>query len=50
MSLRHIQHLLGHVNPTTTARYAHLTPITNQDTSATINRLVNSLHVDLKRL
>ncbi|MCK5188480.1 MAG: tyrosine-type recombinase/integrase [Methylococcales bacterium] len=50
LSLRHIQGLLGHASPNTTARYAHLTDVTEQDTSATINQLVNSLHVDLRRL
>ena len=50
LSLRHIQALLGHSSPTTTAIYAHLTDITEQDTADTINRLVGSLHVDLKKL
>ena len=50
LSLRHIQGLLGHASPTTTARYTHLTHITEQDSAATINQLVNSLHVDLRRL
>jgi len=50
LSLRHIQGLLGHASPTTTALYARLTEATEQDTAATINRLVNSLQVDLKRL
>jgi integrase/recombinase XerD len=50
LSLRHIQGLLGHASPTTTALYARLTVATEQDAAATINRLVNSLHVDLKRL
>jgi integrase len=49
-SLRHIQALLGHASPTTTARYAHLTDITEQNSFATINRLINTLHVDLRRL
>jgi site-specific recombinase XerD len=50
LSLRHIQALLGHSSPTTTARYAHLTDITEQNTWATINGLINSLHVDLRRV
>jgi site-specific recombinase XerD len=50
LSLRHIQTLLGHTSPTTTARYAHLTDITEQNSFATINRLINTLHVDLRRL
>ena len=50
LSLRHIQGLLGHASPTTTALYARLTETTEQDTAATINRLVNKLHVDLRRL
>ncbi|MBK5101598.1 MAG: tyrosine-type recombinase/integrase [Desulfobacteraceae bacterium] len=50
LSLRHIQAILGHANPTTTARYAHLTDITEKDSFSTINELVNSLHVDLRRL
>lgn len=50
LSLRHIQGLLGHASPTTTARYARLTHVTEQDAAAAINRLVNSLNVDLRRL
>ncbi len=50
LSLRHIQGLLGHANPTTTARYTHLTRTTEQDAATAINQLVNSLHVDLRRL
>jgi integrase/recombinase XerD len=50
LSLRHIQGLLGHASPTTTARYTHLTRITEQDTAVTINQLVNSLHVNLRKL
>ncbi len=50
LSLRHIQGLLGHASPATTARYTRLTDVTEQDTAATINLLVNSLHVDLRRL
>jgi site-specific recombinase XerD len=50
LSLRHIQDLLGHASPTTTALYAHLTKATERDAATTINQLVDSLHVDLRRL
>ena len=50
LSLRHIQALLGHASPTTTARYAYLTDVTEKDTLITINELINTLHVDLKKV
>lgn len=50
LSLRHIQALLGHSSPTTTALYAQLTETTEQDTTDTLNRLLGSLHVDLKKV
>jgi integrase len=50
LSLRHIQAILGHSSPTTTARYAHLTDITEQNAFATINRLINTLQVNLRRI
>ncbi|UCD83011.1 MAG: tyrosine-type recombinase/integrase [Desulfobacterales bacterium] len=50
LSLRHIQILLGHSSPTTTARYTHLTDTAEENASATINALINTLHVDLRRI
>jgi site-specific recombinase XerD len=50
LSLRHIQGLLGHSSPTTTARYAHLTEVTEQDSLTAIDNLINCLHIDLRRL
>ena len=50
LSLRHIQALLGHASPTTTARYAHLTDIIEQNSKNAVNDLINSIHVDLWRL
>jgi hypothetical protein len=41
---------MGHASPTTTALYARLTEATEQEAASTINRLVNRLHVDLRRL
>jgi len=49
LSLRHIQGLLGHASPATTARYAHLTDVTEKDSLGTINELINTLHIDLRK-
>lgn len=49
LSLRHIQALLGHASPVTTARYAQLTKTTQQDSARTINQLINQLQVNLGR-
>ena len=50
LSLRHIQTILGHASPTTTARYAHITDFTEQDSLHTVNELVNTLHVNLRKV
>jgi integrase/recombinase XerD len=50
LSLRHIQELLGHSSPTTTAIYAHLTDTAEQNAVETINCLISTLHVDLRRI
>jgi len=34
----------------TTVRYAHLTDITEKDSMTTINALINTLHIDLKKV
>jgi integrase/recombinase XerD len=47
-SLHHIQILLGHASPTTSALYTQLTEVAEQDDTRTINHLVNSLHVELR--
>ena len=49
LSLRHIQGLLGHASPTTTARYTHLTDVTEKDSLTTINELINTLNIDLRK-
>lgn len=50
LSLRHIQALLGHSSPSTTALYARLTKTTEQDSARAVDRLVRRLHVDLRRV
>jgi len=50
LSLRHIQAIPGHAGPATTARYAHLTDVTQKDSLITVNELINALHVDLRKV
>lgn len=50
LSVRHIQQILGHASPVTTALYTQLTEVTEQNQAATINGLINSLRVDLVKL
>lgn len=50
MSLRQIQAILGHSRPETTARYAHITDITENNSMMAINDLVNSIHVNFRKV
>jgi integrase/recombinase XerD len=50
LSLRHIQALLGHASPSTTARYTQLTNITEKDSFATINELINTLQFKIEEV
>jgi len=50
LSLRHIQAILGHSSSVTTVRYAHLTDTAEQHAFDAINALINTLHVDLRRI
>jgi len=48
LDLRHIQAILGHSSPATTARYTHLTDTAKQNAVDVVNELINTLHVDLE--
>lgn len=50
LSLCHIQKILGHSSPATTARYKHLTDFTEKDSLTTINALINTLYIDLRKV
>jgi hypothetical protein len=41
---------LGHSSPTTTVRYTHLTDTAEQQAADAINGLINTLHVDFRRI
>ena len=42
-SLYEVQHLLGHANPRTTQRYAHLAPGTLRDAADTVGSLLDDV-------
>jgi site-specific recombinase XerD len=50
LSLRHVQVILGHANPNTTALYTQLTEISEKNAAEVINGLVGSLSVDFEKL
>jgi hypothetical protein len=41
---------LGHANSNTTERYTQLTQISEKDSLATINSLLDSIHVDFRKV
>ncbi|HID52475.1 MAG TPA: hypothetical protein EYP41_10595 [Anaerolineae bacterium] len=45
VDLVELQHILGHVSLLTTARYTHLTPVTDQRSVAQINQLMNGFDI-----
>ena len=45
-----MQALLGHANPNTRAHYAHITGVTEKDSMTIINNLIDTLHVDFRKL
>jgi integrase/recombinase XerD len=50
LSLRHIQALLGHASSSTIARYTQLATITEQNSFATINELINTLRFKIEEV
>lgn len=49
LNLRAVQDLLGHEDPRTTALYAQLTKMVQQDAQATVNILANRIHSPLNK-